>query len=154
MLLRLWFVTSRTDQVFLLRLLRFILSLLFIFHIGIVVVVFPLLLILSVLLLLAAKPLPRVSAELLIRIEPILMVLLAEELISLLYVPRSIARAEEQLDHFRDLAAYLRVRVHLELGKGLETATGLEEIPDGAFALKGEGAVVLEEAKQGEENVL
>ena len=115
MLLRLWFVTSRTDQVFLVRLLRFILSLLFIFHIGIVVVVFPLLLILSVLLL-TAEPLPRVSAELLIRIEPILMVLLAEELISLLYVPRSIARAEEQLNHFGDLAAYLRVRVHLELG--------------------------------------
>ena len=153
MLLRLWFVTSRTDQVFLLRLLRFILSLLFIFHIGIVVVVFPLLLILSVLLL-TAEPLPRVSAELLIRIEPILMVLLAEELISLLYVPRSIARTEEQLNHFRDLATYLCVRVHLELGKGLETATGLEEVPDRAFALKGEGAVILEEAKQGEENVL
>ena len=115
MLLRLWFVTSRTDQVFLLSQLRFILTFLFIFHIGIVVVVFPLLLILSVLLL-TAEPLPRVSAELLIRIEPILMVLLAEELISLLYVPRSIARTEEQLDHFRDLAAYLRVRVHLELG--------------------------------------
>ena len=82
------------------------------------------------------------------------MVLLAEELISLLYVPRSIARAEEQLDHFRDLAAYLRVRVHLELSKNVETATGLEEVPDRAFALKGEGAVILEEAKQGEENVL
>jgi len=82
------------------------------------------------------------------------MVLLAEELISLLYVPCSIARTEEQLDHFGDLATYLCVRVHLELGKGLETATGLEEVPDRAFALKGEGVVVLEEAKQGEENVL
>ena len=59
-----------------------------------------------------------------------------------------IIQTKEQLHHLGDLPAYLTVRVHFKPAQRLDAATRLEEVPDRALTLQGQGFIVLEKPEK------
>ena len=60
----------------------------------------------------------------------------------------AIVKPEEQLHHLTHLAAYLTIRVHLQLPQSFNPATRFKEVPDRAFTLQSHGFIILEESEK------
>ena len=84
------------------------------------------------------------------------MIVLAKELVSVVQETAFIfvaGNAEEQLHHLADQAANVTIRVGLQHTQSLDASTGLKEVANGAFILKGHGFIIFEESIQRVEDI-
>ena len=117
------------------------------FHVRIEVIVFSLLL---VVVFLTTVAFPRIRSEGLVYIQAVVMVVLAEKRVWVLYKSSitAIVKPKEQLHHLTHLAAYLTIRMHLQLPQRLNPATGFKEVPYRALTLQSQRFIVLEKPEK------
>ncbi len=60
----------------------------------------------------------------------------------------AIVKPEEQLHHLTHLAAYLTIRMHLQLPQRFNPATSFKEVPDGPLTLQSHGFIIFEKPEK------